>query len=76
MNASQGMRNALIPFRLKQFKNGFYYGQENPKVELEGEGAFYWNEGDFYYGQWKANQFDGVGLFLFSFGGYVEGSFV
>ncbi len=40
-----------------------------------GLGVFYFDNGDFYYGEWENDQINGEGILFFLFGGFVHGFF-
>lgn len=40
-----------------------------------GIGSCYFNDGNFYYGEWKNNIIHGYGVYFFNVGGYIKGEF-
>jgi hypothetical protein len=54
----------------KKFRDGStYYGQYNPHLNIkEGNGLYFYFEGDVYGGTWKNNQLNGLGIYYFANG--------
>ncbi|KAL4506586.1 hypothetical protein ABPG72_000157 [Tetrahymena utriculariae] len=61
-------------FIKKNYQNGIYFGQINCNTP-DGEGGFFWDNGCFYYGQWKNGLMHGCGLFIFKTGSVLRGNF-
>lgn len=53
---------------LQLYSNGFYYGSLSDG-KRNGCGAYYWDDGDFYLGDWESGERTGEGLFIR--GGYI-----
>lgn len=54
----------------KSFRDGStYLGQYNPHLNIkEGNGLYFYHEGDIYGGNWKNDQLNGLGIYIFANG--------
>lgn len=53
---------------------GEYVGEFDHEGKKAGKGVLYCKNGDKYFGDWKANNFDGEGVYAFSTGQFYKGS--
>jgi len=65
--------NKILPNIIeKTFRDGStYIGQYNPQANTkEGNGLYFYHEGDVYGGNWSNDQLNGLGVYLFANGDY------
>jgi hypothetical protein len=62
----------------KEFRDGStYLGQYNPLRNIkEGQGLYFYFDGDIYGGTWKNDQLNGLGVYYFANGDSYEGSVI
>ena len=58
------------------YNNGYYIGEVDADKKRHGYGAYYWNDGDRYEGQFWKNTFHGHGVYYYKNGNVYDGDWV
>ncbi|EGR28229.1 hypothetical protein IMG5_181580, partial [Ichthyophthirius multifiliis] len=50
--------------------------RSNFRIKKQGLGAYLYDSGDFYFGEWEDDRIQGEGILFFAFGGFIHGFFL